>query len=246
MTLLLSLADAPAPAFTPAALPGLALWLDPARPVSQDAAGTAPAGDGDPVGRWPDRSGNGRHATAASGAVRPTYRPAGGAAHLAFDGVDDFLTFADFPQALPCTVYAVLWEAAGGPDDQSLLNRTDTGQHPYPPGLYTRLSSAGGAAGTYWGSSVYAPGPAPPAAGFGVVRFRLTAAAFATRVDAGAEASVPHAEAQLNHWTTISSVAGQQVKAKLGDLVIVQGAAVSAADDARLLAYLAAKYGIAL
>jgi hypothetical protein len=48
-------------------------WYDPSdsSTVWQDAAGTTPAGVGDPVGRIDDKSGNGNHATQTTSAARP-------------------------------------------------------------------------------------------------------------------------------------------------------------------------------
>ena len=42
-------------------------------------------------GTWEDASGNGRHASQATPAYRPTYLNSGGIASLRFDGVDDYL-----------------------------------------------------------------------------------------------------------------------------------------------------------
>ncbi len=61
--------------FTPAEIPGLALWLDAsdASTLFQDAAATTPAtATSDPVGAWLDKSGNARHATQATAGSRPT------------------------------------------------------------------------------------------------------------------------------------------------------------------------------
>jgi hypothetical protein len=88
---------APAAAFSPLDLSpawwldagGSALWQDSART-------TAVASDGDPVGAWDDRSGNGRHPTQATAAKRATYKTAilNGLPVLRLDGVDDFLSTA--------------------------------------------------------------------------------------------------------------------------------------------------------
>lgn len=73
-------------------------WYDPSdsSTVWQDAAGTTPAGVGDPVGRIDDKSGNGNHATQSTSAARPVLQTSGGLWYLDFDGVDDRMvaTFA--------------------------------------------------------------------------------------------------------------------------------------------------------
>jgi hypothetical protein len=63
-----------APAWTPAGLPGLQLWLDAAdsSTLFQDSAGTVAATDADdPVGRWADKSIQARHATQTTTANKP-------------------------------------------------------------------------------------------------------------------------------------------------------------------------------
>jgi hypothetical protein len=85
------------PSFSPADIAGLALWLDAsdAATLFQDAAGTTPAvADNDPVGRWADKSGNGRHVTQATAGSRGTLKTAvqNGRGVVRFDGTADHLT----------------------------------------------------------------------------------------------------------------------------------------------------------
>lgn len=75
------------------------LWLDASdiTTLFQDAGGTTPvASDGDPVGLWLDKSGNGRHYSQATSGRRPTYKTnvQNGKPGILFDGVDDFLSNA--------------------------------------------------------------------------------------------------------------------------------------------------------
>lgn len=82
--------------WTPRRLPALLWWLDfsSAGVLYQDAAMTQPAqADLDPIGAARDRSGWGRHATAA-GAARPTLRLGvqAGRAVGRWDGIDDYLS----------------------------------------------------------------------------------------------------------------------------------------------------------
>ena len=73
--------------FDPRSVPGLALWL------------RAKTIGGGTLAAWPDVSGNGRHATQATGGSQPLWvggvTPRGGPV-VRFDGVDDYLVLPDF------------------------------------------------------------------------------------------------------------------------------------------------------
>lgn len=73
-------------AWTPAQLPGLALWLDAADASTITLNGST-------VSQWNDKSGNNRHASQATAANQPTrtLNGLGGRTVLTFDGVNDFL-----------------------------------------------------------------------------------------------------------------------------------------------------------
>lgn len=69
--------SSPVTAFTPISIAGLQLWLDASDSTTlfSDSAGSTPAtADGDPVGRWADKSANGRHATQSDGTKKPTLK----------------------------------------------------------------------------------------------------------------------------------------------------------------------------
>lgn len=92
MLLLGNQAAAAAP-FTPADITGLVLWLDAQDTATlyQDSAKTTPAAaDNDPIGAWADKSGNGKDATQASTANKPTLKLAvqNSRPVLRFDGGD--------------------------------------------------------------------------------------------------------------------------------------------------------------
>jgi hypothetical protein len=74
------------PAFTPAAIPNLAVWLE-----GDSITGV---GGAEAVSTWPDQSGLARHATQGTVAKRPTFAPQAinGKPALRFDGVDDWMT----------------------------------------------------------------------------------------------------------------------------------------------------------
>ena len=80
-------------------IPGLQLWLDASdgSTLFTDSAGTTPAtADGDPVGRWADKSGNNRHATQADGTKKPTVvsNAKNLLSCLNFDAVNDWLSYS--------------------------------------------------------------------------------------------------------------------------------------------------------
>lgn len=72
----------------PGQFAGLRLWL------RADAAGNY--GQGDPVDRWLDRSGNGNDATQATAGLQPTFQTGviNGLPAVRFDGLDDILTIS--------------------------------------------------------------------------------------------------------------------------------------------------------
>ena len=102
-----------------------ALYLPGPDTCFQDAAGTIPAGNGDPVGHLADLSGNGNHATQATSAARPTLtQDVSGNWYLDFDGVDDYLTatISDYATATEAAYYAAYSTPAA---------QTPDGEQPY-------------------------------------------------------------------------------------------------------------------
>lgn len=83
------------PAFLPSVpLPPVTLWLKAdAGTFTTSAMSTPATADGDRVGGWQDQSGNGRHATQATGAARGTLKTniQNGLPVVRLDGSDDFL-----------------------------------------------------------------------------------------------------------------------------------------------------------
>ena len=99
------------PTFTPASLPGLALWLKADGTRWQDSARTTPAvADSDPVGCWDDASGLGNHVKQATSTKRPSLKLGvqNGMPAVRFDGIADFLTAAStLTGDLPISICAV-------------------------------------------------------------------------------------------------------------------------------------------
>lgn len=90
----------PSTAFAPTDISGLQLWLkSDAGLFTDDGCTTAATNDGDVVGCWQDQSGNGRNATQATTAAKPTFQngsgdTVNGKGVIRLDGTDDFLTVA--------------------------------------------------------------------------------------------------------------------------------------------------------
>lgn len=96
----LPLKVATVPAFTPASISGLQLWLDAsdASTLFTDSAGTTLAtADGDPVGCWKDKSGNNYHAKQTDGSFKPLIRKAiyNSRDIVRYDGANDRLVCGD-------------------------------------------------------------------------------------------------------------------------------------------------------
>jgi hypothetical protein len=117
--LLLGLLGGGGAAFSPLTIPGLALWLDAsdASTLFQDDAGTTPAtADGDVVGYWGDKSGNGKHVTQTVAGQKPLLKTAvqNGRNGIKFDGSDDVLANASFALTKPDTLIAAIRTGTGG------------------------------------------------------------------------------------------------------------------------------------
>jgi len=94
-----SLNVATVPAFTPASISGLQLWLDASdgSTLFTDSAGTTAAtADGDPIGCWKDKSGNAKNAIQANGQKKPVLKinAKNSKNTIRYDGVDDSMANA--------------------------------------------------------------------------------------------------------------------------------------------------------
>jgi len=105
--------------FLPTDIAGLQLWLDAndASTLFQDAAKTTPAGGGDVVGAWADKSGQGNDATQATTANKPTVSAAAinGINAILGDGTDDELDISVGPLTVE-TIFAVVTNNSSGSD----------------------------------------------------------------------------------------------------------------------------------
>lgn len=97
-------------AFAPDRISGLQLWLDASdsSTVYQSSGGNLSISDGDPVGQWLDKSGNGRHMGQADGTRKPSLKLAAknGRNIIRLDGVNDYLRNS-FTGNQPFSLYIV-------------------------------------------------------------------------------------------------------------------------------------------
>lgn len=122
-------AKAGAPGWTPAQLPGLSFWYDPAyiATLFQDSAGTtAVAADGDPVGLMNDISGNSHHISQTTSGARPTWKAGSGLPYLDFDGVGTFLTRSETNIGIGTAIIGCYF-ATGNPVYSGILSNTIDG-----------------------------------------------------------------------------------------------------------------------
>jgi hypothetical protein len=115
--------------FSPLLIPSLAWWHDASdRPtLFQDAAGTTPAGAGNVVGLWKDKSGNGRDFQSTS-TTRPvlTNSAVSGISYLDFDGSNDAMQSVTTND--PCATVVVIATMLAGSNKSNfglLTNGTD-------------------------------------------------------------------------------------------------------------------------
>lgn len=81
--------------FTPAKVAGVMAWLDGSDygSIQQSLGGNNSTADGDPVGAWLDKSGNGRHFVQSSGTNKPALKTnvINGRSVVRFDAVNDYM-----------------------------------------------------------------------------------------------------------------------------------------------------------
>lgn len=97
--------------WSPSNVATLQLWLDAsdASTLLQSSGGSLASADGDPVGYWADKSGNGRHATQTDGTKKPALKIGvqNGKNAIRLDGSNDLMALASGLQAQPRTVVIV-------------------------------------------------------------------------------------------------------------------------------------------
>lgn len=103
----------PKGAFSPSSIAGLQLWLDASDSTTlfTDSAGSTPAtADGDPVGRWADKSGNTAHALQTDGVQKPALKLAikNGKSVCRFNSTSSKMLGTLLTKNTDCTIVAVV------------------------------------------------------------------------------------------------------------------------------------------
>jgi hypothetical protein len=219
-----------------------ALWLDAsdASTLFQSNGGSAAAADGDPVGYWLDKSGNGCHASQTSGPNKPLLKlsiqygkPVG-----RFNGVSSFLTFSA-PQVLPSTVFLVARTNSLQTGIRNFLNRVGSSS-PYSPAFYFGQTN-NYCPGMYWETSRVCETTTPilrPA----IFQYRISSTITGITIDNGSEFTQAFSGSTLTTWNAITSTI-QPASFDICEMLIVNSS-VSAANKSSMVSYLNSKWGI--
>jgi hypothetical protein len=232
--------------FSPATLPGLALWLDAANGVLTSVGPDVPAGGGQAVRQWKDRSASAFDTNQTVGGAQPLLltgwrgsRPA-----LVFDGVDDqlFTLSSPLPVASGDTYTVVMvadyisaagvvWASASGGSLSSYSGLC------YRPGASTSQFVQGDGVGTAIAQVVSDVGAA-------VRSYRLTASVVEARVNGVSIASTARfADSVDSTGFYIGMAAAIPMSMKLGE-VIVYNRALADLEIATLERWLAGRYSL--
>ena len=116
-----------APSFDPLSL-SPALWLDASDSATlfQSNGGAAASADGDPVGYWLDKSGNGRHLTQTSGINKPLLKLAikNGKNGVLFNGTSSYFTMSNYTHGSSMTCFRVFERPTSGKRNFTFTNTT--------------------------------------------------------------------------------------------------------------------------
>ena len=220
-----------APAFTPASLTSLRLW------VKSDTGITIATG----VSQWDDLSGNANHLVQATGANQPvvTNSAINGLPAITFDGTNDFIKKA-FTLAQPATVFIVFRQNTWTLNDQLYDgNGGDT----------MILSQSGGASPSLriYGGAAYLTPTSDLAVGvFGLASAVYSGVSSSFQINNGTTVSGSGGSASPGGMTVAAGASGSFCADISVAEIIVMAATATAGERTSMRAYVTARYGIAM
>lgn len=225
--------------WTPADLPGLALWLDPAD------ASTFSFSSSSVVSEWRDKSGNGHHFSQATVTNQPVRGVGfGGINSVFFDGTDNYLTRA-LTGVIASQPFSIVFVAeVGGVSSKGITDVSGSS------GRIVIDASNDGTSWMFFAGSAVVNGPATPILTPQVIVMDFDGAASDIAINSGAP--VVYGNPGTNTYGAALETAylgSEQAPSKffggrLGDYIVVNGA-VSAGDKTSLIDYLKDKWSIA-
>lgn len=247
----------PVPAFPPSGLPAilspleianLNAWYD-ASDIStlfQDNAGATPVTtNGDPVGRWADKSGNANHINQGAAGAKPAYTTGvqNGLAGLSFDG-GDYLDSTATITPESATLFVVL--------KTNLVNSATYGilsaRHSSNGGAYLQQNVANNFRATRTPSSLNAVGATPTATTAYIVAGAFNAAGGTIYVNGNASvtASAVYSGVTPQPWRMGGSLNNSTAEMWAGRILMacIYSRAITAGEKGQLFNYANAIYGV--
>ncbi len=230
----------PAPSttpWTPAQLPGLAMWLD----ASDASTLTVDAGA---VSQWRDKSGNGRHLSPPASTNRPALVADGfnGRPTVRFDGVDDHLGTRSLPRTGDLNVLAVLRPASKSGQYHNVFDSAPLSGGPM---LWVRGVGVVNSWELNTGSGLFTSNPWTGVAQVLGVRVSSSSPRLGIWVNGSSEASgdgTTGVSANPTSFDFFNRAGGQTFLGDASEVVWIDGT-LSDADRQRLEGYLAHKWG---
>jgi hypothetical protein len=232
---------------SPDDIAGLALWLKSDAGLFQDAGTTPATASNDPMGRWADQSGNGRHFNQTTSGFKPLLqlnvvnsRPV-----IRFDGTDDLLNGPTFAALTEGEVFIVVKIDTDPPGLSAQCGLWDFGS----AGLAGVFPFTDGVIYEAWGTDTRKTtvDPTPALTSFRLYNVRSASGAFSTHLDG---TQLFTTAINTPGFTTTTRIGrGSAVDNFLdGDIaeVIIYNAVLAAGNRTSIHTYIANRYGLTI
>lgn len=194
------------------------------------------------VSQWLDLSGNNKHLSQSTDAIRPAYEASSGpnsTPSVYYNGAHSLQWTSTVVQTSPMTVYAVYDTTAIAGDGYRIMMQTTGGTGPK---VYAGAAADGTKPEIYWNATEAIYSTAVTAAS--IYRYRWTSSvSMGIRIGTGAEEVTAHAQSSLEAFNYLGLNAIQPLKARVQE-VIVYAKDLSITEDANVTAYLKARYAL--